>query len=157
MVKTLQLKWGFRISLIICCTLMWGLVRAQSRIVTGVVKDGKSNETLPGVNIIVKGMANGTITDDKGEFSLSATDSDILIFSFIGFKKSEVQVGSNTTLQINMETDVSSLEEVVVVGYGEQRKSNVTGAISKVSAENLEKVPNGPIIGALQGRERAHV
>ncbi len=153
MLKTLQLKWGLRISLIICCTLMWGLVRAQSRTVTGVVKDSKSNEALPGVNVIIKGTANGTITDDKGEFSLPVnSDSDILVFSFIGYTKSEVQVGANTKLEVSLTTDVTSLEEVVVVGYGEQKKSNVTGAISSVKAKDFQDMPIARVEDALKGR-----
>lgn len=151
--ESLRVSWGFRLSLIFSFTLLWGATHAQSRTVTGVVRDGKSNETLPGVNVVLKGTATGTITDGNGAYSLNVTsDSDVLIFSFIGYSKAEVQVGTNTTLDVNMELDVVSLEEVVVVGYGEQKKSVVTGAISRVSADNLEKVPNGSIGTALQGR-----
>lgn len=151
--ESLHLRSGLRIFLIVCCTLIWGLVQAQTRAVTGVVKDAKSNDALPGVNVIIKGTSTGTITDTNGAFTLNvSSESDVLLFSFIGYKQVEVPVGANTKVEVNLDIDVTSLEEVVVVGYGEQKKSVVTGAISKVSAENLEKVPNGSIGTALQGR-----
>jgi TonB-linked SusC/RagA family outer membrane protein len=132
---------------------MWGFARAQSRTLTGVVKDSKSNEVMPGVNVILKGTSSGTITDANGEFSLTVnSDNDILIFSFVGYKKVELPVGTNTILQVGLETDAATLEEVVVVGYGEQKKSNVTGAISSVKAQDLQDLPNPRVEDALKGR-----
>src|SRR5882724_7425351 len=153
MPKSLHLKQGFRISLIICCTLMWGLVRAQNRTLTGVVKDANTNELIPGVNILVKGTTVGTISDASGAFSIEvASENDVLVFSFIGYKNSEVPVGTNTTLQVSLSPDVKALEEVVVVGYGEQKKSNVTGAISSVKSQDLQDLPNPRVEDALKGR-----
>src|SRR5688572_4312818 len=143
---------GPMLSLLMLLTIASGLVQAQGRIVSGNVKDSKG-EAIPGVNIQVKGTSNGTISGSTGDFQLSVeSDNDILVFSFVGFEKQEIQVGSKTTIDVVLADDVSELDEIVVVGYGEQKKSVVTGAITKVSGESLNNVPNGRIETALQGR-----
>jgi TonB-dependent starch-binding outer membrane protein SusC len=143
---------GPMLSLLMLLTIASGLVQAQGRIVSGNVKDSKG-EAIPGVNIQVKGTSNGTISGSTGDFQLSVeSDNDVLVFSFVGFEKQEIQVGSKTTIEVVLADDVSELDEIVVVGYGEQKKSVVTGAITKVSGESLNNVPNGRIETALQGR-----
>src|SRR5436190_16786055 len=91
---------------------------AQKHVVTGTVTE-PSGGTFPGVNVLIKGTAVGTATDADGKFSIEATESDVLIFSFIGYKSQEVMVGNQTSLSIQLAEDVSTLNEVVVVGYGE--------------------------------------
>lgn len=126
---------------------------AQQRNVTGSVKDEVTGEALPGVNVVVKGSSTGTITDAEGAFSLQIqSEDDVLVFSFIGYAKAEVPVAGKATIDVALKTDVTSLEEVVVVGYGEQKKSVVTGAISGVKASELESMPLNRIEQALQGR-----
>lgn len=105
--------------------------------VTGTVSDEGGNP-LPGVNIIEKGTTNGTTTDAEGKYSLSVLKDDaVLLFSFIGFTSQEVAVNGRTVIDATMIEDVQSLQEVVVVGYGSQKKSDVTGSVSQVGAERL--------------------
>ena len=90
---------------------------AQERVVTGTVKD-KSGQPIIGTNILKKGTAEGTTTDALGNFALSVGESDVLVFSFIGYATQEVRVGAQTTINVAFEEDVAALSEVVVVGYG---------------------------------------
>lgn len=144
---------GRMLSLLMLLTIAVGAAHAQGRIVSGTVKDESNGDVIPGVNIQVKGTSNGTISDQNGAFQVSIeSDNDVLVFSFVGYRKQEIQVGSKTTIDVALASDISTLEEIVIVGYGEQKKSVVTGAISKVSGENLNNVPNGRIETALQGR-----
>jgi hypothetical protein len=89
----------------------------------------KQGESLPGVNVIVKGTALGTTTDSNGNFNLEISDNTaVLTFSFIGYSNQEIAVGNKTEFEVSMEEDVQSLEEVVVVGYGTVKKSDLTGS-----------------------------
>ncbi|MBT1697052.1 TonB-dependent receptor [Fulvivirgaceae bacterium PWU4] len=115
--------------------------------VKGKVTD-PSGEALPGVNVIVKGTTNGTTTDTNGNFALEVPENATLQFSYIGFQTIEVEVGDRTVIDIAMEVDSKSLEEVVVVAYGTQKKVNMTGAVDQVSAKVLN---NRPITNLSQG------
>lgn len=107
--------------------------------VSGQVKDEKG-ETLPGVNVLEKGTTNGATTDMDGRFTLSVQDEgSILIFSFIGYKSQEVVVGNQTNISVSLAPDVAVLEEVVVVGYGTQKKESVVGSIAQVGEERLKQ------------------
>ncbi|ODS86989.1 MAG: hypothetical protein ABS46_00515 [Cytophagaceae bacterium SCN 52-12] len=120
--------------------------------VKGVVRDEKG-ELLPGVSILVKGSQAGTITDGEGRFSLSVADGNtVLVFSFVGYISQEVTVGSRTNLEISLEVDEKALEEVIVVGYGEQKKVNLTGSVSTISADELVKRPAPNAQNLLQGK-----
>jgi TonB-linked SusC/RagA family outer membrane protein len=119
--------------------------------VTGRVT-GDTGEGLPGVNVLVKGTNTGTTTDATGNYSLSVPDNTVLVFSFIGFVTQEIPVGSRTTINVTMTPDVKALSEVVVVGYGEQQRTKVTGAISSVSAKEIDALPVASLDAALQGR-----
>lgn len=126
---------------------------AFAHIVTGTVLDGSNNDPLPGVNIIIKGTANGTTTDNEGKFSLSTPDGGAtLVFSFIGYASQEVEIGERSIIDIALMPDVRSLNEVVVVGYGTIAKSELTGAISTVSTEKTRDIPNTNVLQSLQGR-----
>jgi TonB-dependent starch-binding outer membrane protein SusC len=128
-------------------------VFAQSLTVTGVVKDEKTGDVLPGVNVLVKGTSKGTITDADGAYSIGdLTDSDVLVFSFVGYSMSEVSVSGKTVVDVSLSLDEKLLTEVVVVGYGVQKKSVVTGSISSVKASDLETMPITRVEQALQGR-----
>ena len=121
-------------------------------IVSGVLTD-ESDNPLPGVNVLVKGSTVGTTSDAQGRFSLSVPDENaILIVSFIGYITQEIPVGNQTSINIKLVPDVTQLGEVVVVGYGTQKKTSVTGAISSVSSEEIAIQPVTNIAQALQGR-----
>jgi TonB-linked SusC/RagA family outer membrane protein len=124
---------------------------AQDRTVSGTVKDSGGNG-LPGVNVVIKGTANGTTTDADGKFSVSVSSESTLVFSFIGFATQEIQVGSQTTIDVVLAEDTQSLEEIVVIGYGEQKKSLSTGAISSVKAQDIQTMTVPSIDQAMQGR-----
>ena len=120
--------------------------------VSGQVLDD-TGRPLPGVNIIIKGTTNGTTTDVEGRYKLSVVDGDaVLVFSFIGYETREVEVGAQTDISITLNPDVSTLSEIVVVGYGTQKKASVTGAISSVSAKEISEQPVVNVGQALQGR-----
>jgi TonB-linked SusC/RagA family outer membrane protein len=125
---------------------------AQERVVTGTVTDD-TGAPLPGANVVLKGTTTGTTTDAEGKYRMSIPGDDaVLVFSFIGYATSEMVVGTRTSLDLAMKSDASTLDEIVVVGYGEQRKSLVTGAISSVKAEELQTVSVGQLDQAIQGR-----
>lgn len=124
---------------------------AQTRTVSGVVKD-VNGAVLPGVTITVKGTTTGTISGVDGNYELSLTGaSNTLVFSFIGMVTQEIQVTSETTVDVVLKEEVSILDEVVVVGYGTQKKANLTGSVSTVTAEVMESRPVTNVSQALQG------
>lgn len=128
-------------------------VPAQAITVTGTITSQESGEPLPGVNILIKGTTVGTVSDIEGNYSLSVPNEEtILVFSFIGFATEEIPVQGRSVIDIALVTDIQSLQEVVVVGYGTQKKSVVTGAISSIKTEDLENQQIGRLEQALQGR-----
>lgn len=120
--------------------------------VTGKVSDEQGNG-LPGVSVVVKGTTLGTSTDGEGRFRLSVPGtSSVLVFSFVGYQRQEVTVGSRTSFNITLAPDNQILNEVVVVGYGSQLKKEVTGAVQTVSAQEIKDIPVSQIGQKLQGR-----
>lgn len=115
--------------------------------VSGKVTDA-TGQSIPGVTVIVKGTTSGTVTDLDGNYTISANKGDVLVFSFVGFVTQEVVIDSQTTIDIQLNDDTQSLQEVVVVGYGEQQKVNLTGAISTVKFD--DELNNRPITNASQ-------
>lgn len=121
--------------------------------VSGTVTDREDNLPLPGVSILAKGTTIGTVTDMDGRFSLTLPDNaHNLVFSFIGYLSQEVALEERTTLDITMEPDVQSLSEVVVVGYGEKEKGELTGSISNISGRSIEQSSQMNLTQALQGK-----
>ena len=107
---------------------------AQSIPISGKVTD-ESGVAMPGVNIIERGTTNGTTSDADGKYSLSVSQGNaVLVLSFIGYTNVTVEVANRTTIDVSLISDVKSLEEVVVVGYGTQHKKEITGAVSQISA-----------------------
>jgi len=130
-----------------------GLLLAQSREVSGTVTASDDNSTIPGVNVLVKGTTTGTTTDADGKFKLTVeSNSAVLEVSSIGYATQEIVVGTQTVINITLAPDVKSLSEVVVVGYGTQKRRDVTGAVSSVSAETIAKLPVTSVDQSLQGR-----
>ncbi len=118
--------------------------------VTGKVTD-ENGEPLPGAAIIEKGTTNGTVTDVDGNFSLAVPKGAILLVSFVGYSAQEITVGDQLEIYIQLEPDIYNLEEIVVLGYGTQRRSNVVGAVDQVGVEQLNGRPNVNVSQALQG------
>ena len=119
--------------------------------VTGSVSD-ETGETLPGVSVVVKGTTVGTTTDATGKYSIQAQPTQTLIFSFVGYVSQEVVVGNRNVINVSLTTDAAALDEVVVIGYGTQKKSQLTGAISTVKAQDIKDLPIENTQQALQGR-----
>lgn len=126
--------------------------QAQQRTVTGKVVDGEQGSSLPGVSVLVKGTSRGTVTDADGNYSIEASDDETLVYSFIGFESEERMVGSQSSIDISMRAAVSQLDEVVVIGYGERERKDVTGAISTVNSEEIVKSTAMTPELAMQGR-----
>ncbi len=109
-------------------------------IVSGVITSSENNEPLPGVNISIKGTTTGTITDLEGVYHITVPGPDaILVFQYMGYLDEEIPVGEQTAVDVAMVMDMVQLSEIVVVGYGTMRKQDLTGSISSVSAEDLNK------------------
>jgi hypothetical protein len=126
-------------------------VFAQQKTITGNVKD-EDGFTLPGVSVIIKGTTSGTVTGSDGNYSLSnVSPNATLVFSFVGMKTEEVPVRNQTTIDITMEMESIGLEEVVAIGYGTQKKANLTGAVGVATSERLENRPITSVGHGLQG------
>ena len=114
---------------------------------------GEDGAGLPGVTIRVKGTTQGTVTDMDGNYSLSVADGDaVLIFTFVGYTAQSIAVKNQTTINVSLQPDVQALEEVVVVGYGTQKKSDITGSISQVTEEQIKAMPVQNVLQSIQGR-----
>src|SRR5690606_37175448 len=120
--------------------------------VQGTVIDGETGMPFPGANVIEKGTSNGVLTDFDGRFSIDVPENSTLQVSYLGFATAEYPVTGNMELEVVLEPEASGLDEVVVVGYGTQKKSDLTGAVASVNAEDLEKMPQVDVAQALQGR-----
>ncbi|MFY0625805.1 MAG: TonB-dependent receptor [Reichenbachiella sp.] len=119
--------------------------------VTGKITDEKG-DGLPGASVIVKGTSTGTVSDIDGNFTLNAPDDGTLIISFIGYATQEIAVSGRSSIDVGLELDAEQLEEVVVLGYGTQKKSDVTGAVSVVSGDEIGKYAVANATQAIQGR-----
>ncbi|SFU20071.1 TonB-linked outer membrane protein, SusC/RagA family [Algoriphagus locisalis] len=151
--QTLGKRW-LTLILLICCFL--GSAHAQNSggvLIKGTVTAQEDGLGLPGVNVLIKGTGQGTVTDIDGNYSISVPSSGAtLLFTFIGFVSSEVAVNNQTTIDITMAEDTQALDEFVVVGYGEQKKATMTGAISSVGTKELIQSPVSNISNSLVGR-----
>ncbi|WP_298551485.1 TonB-dependent receptor [uncultured Algibacter sp.] len=150
MKKTKQLKQTLFLLLGFCFVLS---IDAQNKTITGTVTSKTDGLTLPGVNVIVKGTSNGASTDFDGNYSINVTEENaILVFSYVGYKSLEITVGSSNQVNVQLDEDLSALDEVVVVGYGSRKKSDLTGSVSSVKSEELTAFPVLDAQQALQGR-----
>jgi TonB-linked SusC/RagA family outer membrane protein len=125
---------------------------AQERSLTGSVTDSRSKEPIIGANVVEKGTANGVITDMDGKFSLQLPPGAVLQISYIGYTTKEIPVGNETHLLVALEEDTKALHEIVVVGYGVQRKISVTNAVSSIDSGDLSERNSTNVNQALQGR-----
>ena len=125
---------------------------SQNKTITGVVTSGTDNEPLIGVSVQVKETATGGITDIDGKFSVSAQTGQTLVFSYIGYVSQEIKVGASSVINVVLKEDSEMLDEVVVVGYGVQKKKLVTGATVQVKGENIAKLNTNNPLQAMQGQ-----
>ena len=119
---------------------------------SGTVLSQSDNSPIPGVNVIIKGSSIGSISDFDGNYQLSVKKGDVIVLSYLGFKTKEITISGQNNLTSVLQEDASALEEVVVVGYGTQKKSTITGAISKVTNEKLDQVAVSRVDEALIGQ-----
>ncbi len=141
----------FRI-LLVLFTLISLPALAQDNVVTGVVKAEGDGLPLPGVNVIEKGTSNGVVTNANGEYSIEVGSDAILLFTYIGFKNQQIEVNNMNTINVNMVDDLEALDDVVVVGYGTQKKSDLTGSVSVVDTDEAKKVISPDVAKLLQGQ-----
>ena len=126
-------------------------VFAQERIITGHVNDAETGDPVVGATVSIKGKSTGVITDALGAFKLKATDSDVIEISSVGYQTQEMQAGNAADLQIKLKVLNKQLNEVVVVGYGTKKRSDVTGSVATVPKNRLEKLPVTNILHAIEG------
>jgi TonB-dependent starch-binding outer membrane protein SusC len=144
--KNLRIKF----LLLVCFCVYAGSVFAQ-RTVSGKVLD-ETNQPLPGASVQIKGTNQGTITDLNGAYSVQATNDQVLVFSFIGYKPQEALVGTQSSINVTLATDVSTLDEVVVIGYGETQKSELVGAVSQIASRQIVEMPVTTLEQTLSGQ-----
>lgn len=138
--------------LLLLIVVSWQLSLAQKTI-TGTVTSAEDNSALPGVNVLIKGISAGVVTNTNGQYQIDVPEgAEFLVFSFIGMKSREIAIAGQTSINVSLEPDITGLEEVVVVGYGTTIKTDLTGAISKVKSEDLQQVPQTTFESALQGK-----
>ncbi|WP_271855101.1 SusC/RagA family TonB-linked outer membrane protein [Patiriisocius marinus] len=128
------------------------IIAQENYTLSGTVVSAADQMSIPGANVIVKGTSTGAITDFDGNFSVSVKSGDVLSVSYVGFLTQEVKITNQTTLNVSLKQDENTLDEVLVVGYGTQRKSHVTGSVAKVVGEDLAAIQSSRVDDALAGK-----
>ncbi|MEM9142064.1 MAG: TonB-dependent receptor, partial [Bacteroidota bacterium] len=157
-------KWGSALCILMLCLIgpntvlafdhmdeIDGFAETSQAAVTGVVYD-ENGSPLPGASVVIKGTATGVVTGFDGDYSINAGPDDTLVFGYVGYGSQEIAVNGRSTINVNMEVDASQLEEVVIVGYGTQKKGEVTGSISTIGAESIEKIATSSSVDAIKGQ-----
>lgn len=124
---------------------------SQERTITGSVIDGETKTPIPGANVLVKNTTKGVATDFDGNYSIDAGPSSILVFSYLGYETIEIKVGDQSLIDVELKVSASQLDEVVVVGYGTQKKENLTGSVSSIKTNEIEGKSTTSLTNALQG------
>lgn len=147
------LRSGKRRNILVGLLLLVNVAAWSQQIrITGTILDNESQEPLPGANVVIKGTSQGAVTDFDGNYEIEVASKDeILVFSFFGFESQEIQVGEQTVINVSLIADTESLDEVVVVGYGTQKKVNLSGSVATVDMKKLESRPTSNITQGLQG------
>lgn len=133
-------------------TVLPGLF-AQGQTVQGRVT-GENGEPLPGTNVLVQGTTRGVITNPEGRYTIQTDANSVLTFSFVGFESQDISVGNRTEINVILKAELTSLDEIVVIGYGTQKRSHFSGAVAGISAdkEKLDQIPVSRLDHALQGK-----
>jgi len=135
--------------MLLACTLTF----AQGRKVTGKVIDPSDGSGIPGVNVSIKGVPSNVSTNGDGVFTIQVrSDADVLVFSFIGYVRQQITVGTQANLTVRLVSDNKNLDDVVVVGYGTQKRANLTGSVVDIKASEIEDIPGTNVAAALSGR-----
>jgi TonB-dependent starch-binding outer membrane protein SusC len=144
-----------RILLMVLALLVSVVGFSQSRTITGKVMGSDSQEPLIGVSIVIKGTTIGTITDVDGSYTIATASGQTLVYSFIGYNKQERVVGDAATIDVTLQLDTERLGEVVVIGYGQVKKSDATGSVLAVTSEDFNKgaitSPQELVVGKIAG------
>ncbi|PZX56793.1 SusC/RagA family TonB-linked outer membrane protein [Algoriphagus chordae] len=135
-------------SMLLCHTILF----AQENLISGTVISEEDDLGLPGVTVLVKGSTTGTATDIDGKYQIKASAGDVLIFSFIGYNPQEITVGNQAQIDVTLEVDMTQLSEVVVMGYGEQNRRDLTGSVVSVKSEELEQSTPVGVLDGMKGR-----
>jgi len=143
-------KFTFIRSMLTVAAIVLTIVAHAQTKITGKVTD-KDKLPLPGVSVLLKGTNTGTVTDGNGSFSINARKGEVLVFSFIGYQRTEITVGESNVVDVAMKDDATKLNEVLVVGYGEQSRKTVTSAVSRLDNQVLATAPRANVATALQG------
>ena len=161
----MRFRTNYRPAFLFFTMLLWGLmfsppIQANSELnaaapvtVSGTVYDGENGDPLIGVTVLLKGTNQGTITDLDGKYSITVDDGDagVLVFSYTGYEAQEITVANQSVIDVTLNINIEALEEVVVVGYGTQKRVNLTGAVSSISSEALDQRPIASVGHGLQG------
>ena len=140
-----------RILILMSLIVMTSVIYAQVR-VTGTVTSSDDGGPLPGVNVVVKRTTIGSITNLDGEYEISVSQEAILAFSFIGYETQEIQLSQGqSSLDVVLQLSLAALDEVIVVGYGTQKKSDITGSVASLPSERMEQIPAINVAQAIQG------
>ena len=142
----LKYKWIF--TLLLALSMQFSF--AQERIISGIVSD--VNGPIPGANVVIKGSKVGVQTDIDGKYSIKAKEGDVLVITYTGMVSSSTKVGANNAINVRIESSSNQLEEVVVIGYGVQKKKEVTGSVSQIKGESLKGLISPSFEGLLAGR-----
>lgn len=147
-----SLKHLFRtLGCFLLCVMFAATAFAQQKTLKGTVVDA-NGEPLIGVNVAVKGTTIGIITDIDGNYTLEVPSKAIVVFSYIGYQTQEIAVGNQSTINVTLREDTQKLDEVVVVGYGTQKKVTVTGSVASISGEELKASPTTNLTNGMVGR-----
>ncbi len=146
----MNLKTKLALLVVLFCSV--AMIAQDSFTVTGTVTSATDNAPMPGVNVVVVNSNNGTSTDFDGKYSIQVSRDDVLQFSYVGFVTQTIIINNQTTIDVSLAEDPNQLDEVVVIGYGTQKKSHLTGAISKVKNEDLDQIAVPRVDEALVGQ-----
>lgn len=138
--------------LLVLILLQLGFPAMAQSLIKGTITASDEEGGLPGVSILEKGTSNGTVTDFDGNFSLNVESGATLVISYIGYTTQEVVVGNQTNISVVLQPDVETLDEIVVIGYGTQKKAELSSAVSSVNVESIQKLPGANVANLLQGQ-----
>lgn len=141
-------RYASVLTLLLIATSAW----SQTKTITGTVTAEEDGTGIPGVNVLEKGTSNGTVTDASGNYSITIGDDGTLIYSFVGYTSQEIPVGNQSSINVSLKLDVTSLNEVVVIGYGTQEKKELTSAVTSVKAEDFNRGTVNDPAQLLQGK-----
>lgn len=150
MKKIILLKFGRIAGCLLLMCLVYTKTHAQAQI-TGTVREKDGTEMI-GVNVLIKGTTIGTVTDVNGKYVIQASPSDILVFSFLGYETQDIAVGNQSKIDVSLNIDVTTLQEIVVTGYGSEKKADLTGAVAVVDLNPIRSNSTGNPMQSLQGR-----